>query len=80
MRRLVRIANISVDSTVAENCQGNSVMSENNTASYASAGTPFGVPFFAFARFIDFAFYGFYYYFVKNRIAAPHPQQNKDCA
>ena len=66
MDRLMMNANMSDCTTVAENCQGASVMSVNNTVNcrFAFEGTPDGVSFFAFTRFIGYAFY--YYSVFKN--------------
>lgn len=53
--------NMSENCSVATVCHSASVMSSGNN-NYVFCGTPFGVPFFAFSRFIGFAFYFFYYY------------------
>lgn len=78
------VINTSDIRTVAADCQGSSVMSENNSASniYAFNGTPFGVSFFAFTRFIGFAFYGSYYYpgLKKNRSSAYVRSVKENCA
>lgn len=70
MDRLMINANMSDCTTVAENCQGASVMSVNNTVNCSYAyeayeGTPDGVSFFAFTRFIGYAFY-YYFKALKN--------------
>ena len=59
--------NMSVDCSAANASQNSSVMPSNceNCTYY---GTSFGVPFFAFSRFIGFAFYYFYYGFIKNAV------------
>ena len=61
---LTTSANV-VSTAVASMCQSSSVMSVNpaNVENCVFFGTPCGVSFFAFSRFIGFAFRSFYFYF-----------------
>ena len=59
--------NMSVSCSAANASQNSSVMpSECENCIYC--GTPLGVPFFAFSRFFGYAFYYFYYGFIKNAV------------
>ena len=63
-------SNTSVRSTaVASMCQSSSVMSVNtvDVENCVFFGTPCGVSFFAFSRFIGFAFRSFYYSFIQSQ-------------